>query len=68
MYNKNNYLNRVKAVNEIYKQYTAKGYSNEWIFKNLIKDKFFISRSTFYTYLSIPYKRELERTKARENE
>lgn len=60
MYNKKYYLNRVRAVNEIYKKYNAKGYNNEWIFKNLIKDRFFISRSTFYLYLTIPYKKELE--------
>ncbi len=50
------YLERVKCVNEIYIEFHKKGYSNEFIYKNHIEKRFYISRSTFYNYLTIPYK------------
>lgn len=59
-YNKINYLQKVVAVNEIFIKYAAKGLSNEYIYNNYIKSVFFISRTTFYNYLSIPYKKELK--------
>ena len=59
-YNKINYLQKVAAVNEIFIKYAAKGLSNEYIYNNYIKNVFFISRTTFYNYLSIPYKKELK--------
>ncbi len=58
-----NYLNRVKEVNEIYLFYHLKGAYNEYIYKNYIQDKFYISRSTFYNYLAVPYKQLIEQAK-----
>ena len=66
-YTRKYFLNRVKAVNEIYTQNTKRGASNEWIYEHLIKDVFHISRSTFYDYLTIPYAaqlKEIERAEA----
>ena len=60
-YNKNNFLQRVKEINEVYKEYASKGWFNEYIFKNYIRDRFHISRATFYNYLTIPYEKELKR-------
>lgn len=60
-YNKNNFLQRVKEINEVYKEYASKGLFNEYIFKNYIRDRFHISRATFYNYLTIPYEKELKR-------
>lgn len=65
-YNKNNYLLRVKEVNETYKEYALKGYFNEYIYANFIKDRFHISRTTFYNYLTIPYERQLKQIQKRE--
>lgn len=65
-YNKNNYLLRVKEVNETYNKYALKGYFNEYIYANFIKDRFHISRTTFYNYLTIPYKRQLKQIQKRE--
>jgi hypothetical protein len=60
-----NYLNRVKEVNEIYLFYHLKGVRNEYIYKNYIQDKFYISRSTFYNYLAVPYKQLIEQAKTK---
>lgn len=60
-----NYLNSVKEVNEIYLFYHLKGVCNEYIYKTYIQDKFYISRSTFYNYLAIPYKQLIEQAKTK---
>lgn len=52
-------LNRIKAVNEIYIREARRGVNNEYIYKNLIRDRFHISRSTFYAYLTVPFERQL---------
>jgi hypothetical protein len=54
-----NYLTKVQRVNEIFCEYHEKGYSNEWIFRNQIRDQFLIERGTFYSYLQVPYKKLL---------
>lgn len=56
-----NMLLRVQAVQELYKEHQANGATNEWIFNNVVYPRFFISRTTFYKYLSIPATRELKR-------
>lgn len=55
-----NYLLRVEKVNEIYVEHSKRGVFVEHIYHNYIRDQFHISRSTFYSYLSVPYKKELE--------
>lgn len=54
-YTKRYFLERVKAVNEIYLEYHNKGVTNEYIYENYIKTQFYISKTTFYNYLTIPY-------------
>lgn len=58
-YSKKYFLERVRKVNEIYDEYAKKGYFNEWIYKNKIRERFDISRSTFYVYLTIDWETEL---------
>ena len=60
-YNRKNLLEKVKAVNEVYIEHSARGVSNEYIFNNYIKNRFYISRTTFYEYLTIPYMVELRK-------
>jgi hypothetical protein len=60
-YNKNNFLLRVKEINEIYLEYSRKGCFTEYIYNTYIKDRYHISRTTFYTYLTIPYERQLKK-------
>lgn len=67
-YNSKNYLLKVKDVMEIYKEYQKKGYSNIWIYRNHIKERFKISVSTFYNYMCIPYERELMKFEDKEKD
>lgn len=64
-YNRRNFLLRVKRVNEIYIEHSKRGIFVENIFRMYIRDQFLISRATFYIYLSIPYKKELEELESR---
>ena len=66
-YNRKNFLLRVERVNEVYLEHARRGVFVEHIYRNHIKDQFLISRSTFFTYLSIPYKKELEELEEKEN-
>lgn len=66
-YTRKYFLHRVKAVNEIYKENTKRGATNEWIYEHLIKDVYHISRSTFYEYLTIPYASQLREIEKRES-
>ncbi len=60
-YNRRNYLLRVKAVNEVYLEHHSKGIPAERIFKDYIQKQFFIGRTRFFEYLTIPYKQELKK-------
>ena len=64
-YSKENYLDRVREVNEIYSPISIKGVSNETIYREHIKKRFKISRSTFYKYLKTPYDIELEEIRSK---
>jgi len=59
-YNRKNYLLRVEQVNKVFLQHSKRGLFTDHIYRDYIRDQFFISRSTFYNYLGIPYKKELE--------
>lgn len=49
---------RAKEVRRLVKRYgklgngTEAGHTNEWIYKNIIYQRFFISRKTFYNYMN----------------
>jgi hypothetical protein len=59
---KRNFLLRVRQVNDIYLEHSRRGVFTENIYRLYIRDRFFISRSTFYFYLSVPYKKLLNET------
>lgn len=68
-YTRENYLDRVKKVNETYRVFSVKGIPNETIYREYIKGQFNISRSTFYQYLTVPYAAELKKIrKSREKD
>lgn len=67
-YNRKYYLLRVKEVCEVFKLYHAKGYTGSWIYRNHIKERFHISKSTLDRYLGIPYERDLKRIQENETE
>lgn len=50
------FLAKVKQVNEIYVEYSKRGVPPENIYRLYIRDQFYISRRTFFRYLTIPYK------------
>lgn len=57
-YNRYNLLKKAKAVNEVYLEHCENKTLMD-IYREHIKEQFFISRATFYNYLAIPYKKEL---------
>lgn len=59
-------LKRIKEVNEIYLRESQRGVNNEFIYAHHIRDRFHISRSTFYEYLTVPYERQLRELDERE--
>ncbi len=65
-YTRKYFLERVKEVNEVYKEHAKQGMFNEYIYKHIIQPRFHISRSTFYEYLTIPYAAQLKKIQAEE--
>lgn len=59
-YNKINLLHKIVEVQSIVLEQKKHGASQRWIYDNIIKDKFHISYSTFYNYLSINAKKALK--------
>ena len=59
-------LKRIKDVCEIYLREAKRGVNNEYIYNNYIRDRFHISRSTFYEYLTVPYEKQLKELDAKE--
>jgi len=49
------YIKKVKCVNDIYDEHSRKGLSNATIYRNYIKEQFFISERTFYRFLKIDH-------------
>ena len=63
-YNRRYYLLRVCKVQDITLEHTKRGVTQKWVYDNLIKEKFYISFSTYCTYLGINAKRELAKLDA----
>jgi hypothetical protein len=47
-----NLKRKVKRVNEIFDEYSRRGYSNAWIYRNFIANTFYISERTFNRYIN----------------
>lgn len=62
-YNRENFLNRVKEVNELYLAKQRLGIPLARIYRDYIEPQFHISRSTLYEWLAIPYEKELRQIK-----
>ena len=63
-YNRKNLLVKVVEIQNIVLEYQKKGgIPQKWVYENIIREKYFISYSTFNNYLSIPAKKELEKLK-----
>jgi len=53
-----NRLRRIIEIQNITLEHTQKGITQEWVYKNIIYPRFFISRATYYRYLAEPAKRK----------
>jgi len=62
------YLDKIMSVQKIWVDYKAKGVTTEWIFLNLIEPNYYISRSTFYGYLTVPAARLVKEMNAEAEE
>ena len=62
------YLEKIMSVQKIWTDYRAKGSTTEWIYNNLIEPHYYISRSTFYGYLTVPAKKMLKELAATDQE
>jgi hypothetical protein len=60
-YNKKNYYKRVIEIQELTKELQELGLSNTKIYNDHVKDRYFICKNTFDTYLGVPAKRELKK-------
>jgi len=58
-YNRRNLLKRLIEIQDITLKHTVQGISQAWVFRNLIRDKYHISRPTFDSYMSINAKKDL---------
>lgn len=59
-YNKRNLLLKIIEIQGIVLENQRKGVTQRWVYKNLIKDRYFISEDTFNKYLARNAKRELD--------
>jgi len=62
-YNRRNQFDRIIAIQEITIEHTNKGVSQEFIYENLIRPVYYISKRTYYNYLSINAKRGIKELK-----
>lgn len=58
-YNPRNKLERIIAIQNLTLEHTQRGATQEWIYHNLVYPVYFISKRTYYTYLSTNARREL---------
>jgi hypothetical protein len=55
-----NHLKKVVRVQNITLEYTQKGVTQAWVYKNIIQPNFFISERTYARYLAKPAKKQLK--------
>ncbi|MFZ4547544.1 MAG: hypothetical protein ACOYN4_08920 [Bacteroidales bacterium] len=59
-YTRKNLLLTILEVQALVLEYQGKGKTQQWIHKNIIHPKYFISISTYYNYLKINARKELK--------
>lgn len=59
-YNKRNLLLKIIEIQGVVLENQRKGITQRWVYKHLIKDRYFISEDTFNKYLARNAKRELD--------
>lgn len=65
-YNKRNKLERISEIQRITLEHTQRGVTQKWVYDNVIYPRFLISIATFYSYLGVNARKELNLLKAAE--
>jgi len=63
-YNKRNKLERICEIQRITLEHTRRGVTQKWVYDHVIYPRFLISISTFYNYLGVPARKELNKLKS----
>lgn len=63
VYNKRNKLERICEIQRITLEHTKRGVTQKWVYDHVIYPRFLISIATFYNYLGVPARRELNQLK-----
>ncbi len=63
-YSKQNLLVKILEIQEITLQHTRKGASQQWVFENIIRPRYFISLRTYNNYLATNAKGQLKKNEA----
>lgn len=58
-YNQRNKLERICEIQRITLDHTRRGVTQKWVYDNVIRPRFLISIATFYNYLGIPARKQL---------
>jgi len=58
-FNKKNFLMKVLVIQQITIDHQAKGVTKEWIYENIIFHNYFISRGTYFNYLTVNARKQL---------
>ncbi|MDR1155818.1 MAG: hypothetical protein LBL04_14020 [Bacteroidales bacterium] len=66
-YNRRYILEKIVEIQNTVLEYSKKGASQAWIYRNVIRPKFFISYGTFKEYMTRNAKRELKELNENEN-
>jgi hypothetical protein len=64
-YNREHILERMIRIHNITLEHTSRGVTQEWVYNNIIFPEYLISKATYYKYLSVNAKRDLEILKAK---
>lgn len=59
-YNRKNLLLKILDIQELVMKYQNDGYSQQWIYLNIIYPKYPISRATYYNYLNTNARKEIK--------
>lgn len=63
-YNRINLLERIVDIQQITLEHTAKGVTQQWVYTNIIKPVYKLSKATYYNYLRQNAKAELKKLTA----
>ncbi len=67
-YSRQNLLEKILEIQQITLEYTRKGVSQQWVYENVVRPRFYISMRTYNSYLSTNAKAQLRKSEAREKD